>query len=133
MMIAVYGLWIIALIIAIRLGLTLFYQWKYKDVVSINSRKQKQLIARSVSPLIVVLLLSLSLQTQLTDEPQFGALDFRTIHPQKANENLQVFVTQGTDEFEVKGKVVVEENGVEVTYFVVTIRGVQYLIENPNE
>lgn len=133
MMYAVYGLWAIALIFAVRLGLTLFYQWKYKDMLSVNPFKQRQQLIKNVAPLVLILVFSFTIHSQVNTAPEFEFMHFRTLEPQKADENVQGFFTTATEDLVVDGMVVVEHEGVETSYFVITIRGVQYLIENPEE
>lgn len=133
MMYAVYGLWAVALIIAIRLGLTLFYQWKYKDILPVNPRKQKQLLLKSATPLLVVMVFTFTLQSQVNNAQDFEIMKLRTLEPQRTDENFQGFLSTTSEEFSIEGKVVIDQEGVETSYFVVTIRGVKYLIEDPNE
>jgi hypothetical protein len=134
MMYVIYGLWAIAAIIMLRLGFSLYYQWRYQDIVKPNLRKQKQLLLQYASPLVVVLALSFGLQFQTKEPPNMSILDHKAIPAQNYDaytENASSI--RATQDAEVKGYVLVEEDGVEVKYYVITIKGVDYLILEPNE
>ena len=129
----IYALWFIAFIIAIRLGLSLYYQWRYQDIIPSNPKKQRQLLTMYASPLILVLALSFGLQTQTQSQPQITGLDTKHLPADSYNmyaENAPA--VRSSDEIEVKGYVLIEEEGVEVKYFVITIRDESYLIKDPS-
>lgn len=134
MMYVIYGLWALAAIIVLRLGFSLYYQWRYQNIVKSSPRKQKQLLLQYASPLVVVLALSFGLQYQTSQAPNFSVLDHKML-PAQNYDAFSENVTQirATQEAEVKGVVIVEEDGVTNKYYVITIKGVDYLILEPIE
>jgi hypothetical protein len=134
MMYVIYGLWALAAIIMLRLGFSLYYQWRYQNIVKSSPRKQKQLLLQYASPLVLVLALSFGLQFQTQEPPNMSILDHKTLPAQNYDaysENASSIRT--AQDAELKGYVLVEEDGVEVKYYVITIKGVDYLILEPSE
>jgi hypothetical protein len=134
MMYVIYGLWAFAAIIVLRLGFSLYYQWRYQNIVKSSPRKQKQLLLQYASPLVVVLALSFGLQFQNSKAPEFNALDHKVLPAQNydaLSENAPQI--RSTQEADIKGYVMVEEDGVTNKYYVITIKGVDYIILEPSE
>lgn len=128
----IYALWIIALIIALRFIFSLYYQWKFKDIVKQNPQASRKLLLRYASPLGLILLLSFALQNQPINAPTISNVDnFKMIPTQQAEYNHNFIYNSTLDQAKLKGYVILEEDGVEVKYFVIEIRGKSYLIKDP--
>jgi hypothetical protein len=134
----IYALWIIALVIALRFGFSLYYQWRYKDIVKSNPQTQRKLLIRHASPLVMVMMLSFALQYQPINNPNIANYDFykayKILSPSTENTDYEdaMGIRSSTDA-QVSGYVMIEEEGKQVKYFVLTIRGENYLIKDPDE
>ncbi|MBS3990517.1 MAG: hypothetical protein KGZ51_00465 [Erysipelothrix sp.] len=131
-----YALWIVALIIALRFAFSLYYQWKYKDIVKQNPQASRKLLYRYASPLGLVLLLSFALQNQPLNGPGIANInDFKMLPARQADMEIYSEYKENivpTDEdTALEGYIIVEEEGVEVKYYVIKIRGESYLIKDP--
>lgn len=127
-----YALWIIALIIALRFAFSLYYQWKFKDIVKQNPQASRKLLFRYASPLALVLLLSFALQNQPVNGPAISNFnDLKVLSPQQAESDHDTAYSRSVDDAELKGYIMVEEEGIEVKYYVIEIRGESYLIKDP--
>jgi uncharacterized membrane protein len=127
-----YALWIIALIIALRFAFSLYYQWKFKDIVKQNPQASRKLLVRYASPLGLVLLLSFALQNQPANTPSIANIDdFKMLPAQQAESDQYITYSRTLDDAELKGFIIVEEEGKEIKYYIIEIRGESYLIKDP--